>query len=992
MSAILRVGMENDTGAGFAEMVRDAERLEQAGHSLAGVFEDFNQELDARRAAAYRTEIKRMVDEWQGIKPPTFMDQVQAELETRKLTKLREEIVKTADAMQGLNVGKIREEGLKAADGMSRAFNSSLQLAKGLALLGISSEQDLAKLSAGIAQIEGLAVGGRAAVDVVNGMCDAYKAVRAAAAAQAAMNAALASSNVAVATTGTAAAGSMTALGAAMLMHPATQILLGIGAAAGVAYAAFKFFEEELPTHIKTATERLREHHRTLISLPDAMQRYEESCQAAMSAALTLHNFQIKADEQRQIESFKEVAGLQDVIDAETRQQAAHERTAREQEKIADQVRQAAAEREVQLEKANMLEEEARQPWLSDDQEKLTQAIKLRGTAAETAARILYLERQLAAAEAESSKESAELNVLMEHRLSIERRVREERRALAREAEGERVKAIASLDQARAELSEQLRVKQELLTAGKVETLEYGRTAEAVSNLKAQLATLRQESIQRDTEALRRADESARGQMGLSRQIGDQRIAMLGLTREQELRHLQELRDVKLISAEREQAEVTRLRGTLRQQHQIRLQQMDRETEQEQIAHEERLKQIQKEKATATNAAEKRTADLKEQHELERGAHDEKLSQLKRVRETEQQAHELAMEEKRRELAIEDEKFRKKLEHDKKIQEFLIGTGGADPFAMPMSASGLPGSGFGALSESQSPAMGVGQFVPPQRPQLTGHPVIDFKNAIPAKEVLEEIIQQRTEAAVQAMGGDANTFDLKIARWQKSELLKQQGAERKQLRERTDLQPDDRKKAERELDRGHLAQQREKDAQIKSLGASPQDRRRIEAQKRSEVNRAARTGPRRDITAERADAEQMRKRQQEERRAVRGQGMKASFNLAKQQARERAMLRAKRRSGGYRQGGIDPNEVNDAKRKITDQAIQTANGLGVLSDEIAEQVRSSNAAHKAAQETLIKQAAEVRSLREALESMTSMFNQVIRNQRGQDQRAGQGGI
>lgn len=110
------------------------------------------------------------------------------------------------------------------------------QLARGIAFLTVSSEDDLGKVVRALLKFEGIFGIFRGGVAVMNSATVAFRTTSAA-------NAALATSNTAVAVTGSAAATAMGALQVAM--GPLSIVFLAIGASIALAAAALELFSDD---------------------------------------------------------------------------------------------------------------------------------------------------------------------------------------------------------------------------------------------------------------------------------------------------------------------------------------------------------------------------------------------------------------------------------------------------------------------------------------------------------------------------------------------------------------------------------------------------------------------------------------------------------------------------------------------------------------------------------------------------------------------------
>lgn len=160
----------------------------------------------------------------------------------------------------------ITDNSLKAAEGFKMAGEGAFTLARGIAFVSTSGDEDLRKMIETIAKVQGAFDLFRGATDTIKGVREGLTALRAAQAAsavaasnQAAANVGLATTNTAVATTATSAAtasrGLMVALGP-----------IGIAlAAVGAAFLIFRKGSDD----VDDATEALKRQDRVLSGLAD---------------------------------------------------------------------------------------------------------------------------------------------------------------------------------------------------------------------------------------------------------------------------------------------------------------------------------------------------------------------------------------------------------------------------------------------------------------------------------------------------------------------------------------------------------------------------------------------------------------------------------------------------------------------------------------------------------------------------------------------------
>jgi len=151
---------------------------------------------------------------------------------------------------------KIKENMLKAGEGFKAAGEGAFTLARGIAFISASTEEDFQKSLQTIVRVQGAFDLFKGSIETVKGLSDGIKALRAASAAAAIQQAALAAGNTAVATTGTAAATSMTALNVAL--GPVGLAVIGIGVGVAALAAAWAFFSNKGPADAKKTEKALK--------------------------------------------------------------------------------------------------------------------------------------------------------------------------------------------------------------------------------------------------------------------------------------------------------------------------------------------------------------------------------------------------------------------------------------------------------------------------------------------------------------------------------------------------------------------------------------------------------------------------------------------------------------------------------------------------------------------------------------------------------------
>ncbi len=154
---------------------------------------------------------------------------------------------------------KLTDDTLKMGEGFRTAGEGAFTLARGIAFVGVSSEENLQKAFQTIAQIQGgfdILKGG---IDVVKGITEGTRALRLVTAQAAVAETGLASANTAVAVTGAAATVSMRAL----------LLTLGPIAIAATAVGAAFFFFRDAPDDIEGTTAALEKQRRELQAIAD---------------------------------------------------------------------------------------------------------------------------------------------------------------------------------------------------------------------------------------------------------------------------------------------------------------------------------------------------------------------------------------------------------------------------------------------------------------------------------------------------------------------------------------------------------------------------------------------------------------------------------------------------------------------------------------------------------------------------------------------------
>jgi hypothetical protein len=182
-------------------------------------------------------------------------------------------VVKQTDTLKNMELGfvgasneakdygrEIADANLKAGESLKAAGEGAFTLARGIAFIGASSEEDLQKAVQTIAAMQGAFDIFKGGLETIKGVTEGFRAFRAASTASAAANTALSVSNTAVATTSTSAAAGMTALNIST-----GGVLLVVGAAvAAVAGLALAFMNmgddaEDAGDKGESALEKIRE-------------------------------------------------------------------------------------------------------------------------------------------------------------------------------------------------------------------------------------------------------------------------------------------------------------------------------------------------------------------------------------------------------------------------------------------------------------------------------------------------------------------------------------------------------------------------------------------------------------------------------------------------------------------------------------------------------------------------------------------------------------
>lgn len=193
---IIRIGLQQKEAKLKAPDVSDAVRAEQRAQSEAKATAKAQE--DARKAAEKSAREAAKAQE-----------------------KARRDLEQFSQAAQ--------TENLKVADSFKRAGEGAFILARGVAFLSSSSDDDLRKMLATVAKVQGAFDLFKGSVDTVKAVSDGIRAMRAASAATAAANTALAASNAAVATTATAA--SVATGGLLATLGPIALAATAVGAA-----------------------------------------------------------------------------------------------------------------------------------------------------------------------------------------------------------------------------------------------------------------------------------------------------------------------------------------------------------------------------------------------------------------------------------------------------------------------------------------------------------------------------------------------------------------------------------------------------------------------------------------------------------------------------------------------------------------------------------------------------------------------------------------
>lgn len=149
---------------------------------------------------------------------------------------------KAAEAV-ATQAAKVEDANLKQLDSFRMVGEGIFTVARGVAFLAASSDENFAKMLRTIAKVQGGFDLFKGSADIIKGTVEGLRAMSAASAVAATTNTALATSNTAVATTGTAAAVAMTALNVAL--GPIGAAFLAIGAAVGFFLAVFSDIGDE---------------------------------------------------------------------------------------------------------------------------------------------------------------------------------------------------------------------------------------------------------------------------------------------------------------------------------------------------------------------------------------------------------------------------------------------------------------------------------------------------------------------------------------------------------------------------------------------------------------------------------------------------------------------------------------------------------------------------------------------------------------------------
>ncbi len=156
---------------------------------------------------------------------------------------------------------KLTDDTLKMGEGFRTAGEGAFTLARGIAFVGIGSDEDLQKVVQKIAQIQGAFDIFKGGIDVVKGLTEGTRALRLVTTSAAVAETGLATANTAVATTGAAATVSMRGL----------LVTLGpIGLALAAVSVAFLFFKQT-PKDIEKTTDALTPLEQRLLDVKKAV-------------------------------------------------------------------------------------------------------------------------------------------------------------------------------------------------------------------------------------------------------------------------------------------------------------------------------------------------------------------------------------------------------------------------------------------------------------------------------------------------------------------------------------------------------------------------------------------------------------------------------------------------------------------------------------------------------------------------------------------------
>jgi hypothetical protein len=170
---------------------------------------------------------------------------------------------------------ELTDNSLKMSEGFRTAGEGAFTLARGIAFVGAASEEDLQKAVQTIAEIQGAFDIFKGGIDVVKGLTEGTRALRAVTTTAATAELGLASANTAVATTGAAATVSMRGL--LLTLGPIAIALAVVG-------AAFLFFKDA-PDDIEDTTDALGRQNKALkdrATLEKSAQQFEGALQAKL--------------------------------------------------------------------------------------------------------------------------------------------------------------------------------------------------------------------------------------------------------------------------------------------------------------------------------------------------------------------------------------------------------------------------------------------------------------------------------------------------------------------------------------------------------------------------------------------------------------------------------------------------------------------------------------------------------------------------------------